>query len=220
MVVRIGTPFEYPFDRHLKVIRIKITCITCRTAKEKNKTAGKFVDRSISPLPNPPSGQPSKISNKLMPGALRSQSPSQGGRPPKKKKKVNREAAVVKEETTTSLQVASHDPVTQQDVGGGQHKVKFDRPKPPSSSYTTSRASFSSSLSSSESDMEEVSMPTIALGNSTMATMAPADGDSMLGAMKRQKSSDHDSSSSASDSSSSESQSDDDSDEVIYITCE
>lgn len=179
------------------------------------------MDRSISPLPNPPSGQPSKISNKLMPGALRSQSPSQGGRPPKKKKKVNREAAaVVKEETTTSLQVASHDPVTQQDVGGGQHKVKFDRPKPPSSSYTTSRASFSSSLSSSESDMEEVSMPTIALGNSTMATMAPADGDSMLGAMKRQKSSDRDSSSSASDSSSSESQSDDDSDEVIFITCE
>ena len=144
----------------------------------------------------------------------------QGDRPPKKKKKVNHEAAVVKEETTTSLQVASHDPVTQQDVGGGQHKVKFDRPKPPSSSYTTSQASFSSSLSSSESDMEEVSMPTIALGNSTMATMAPADGDSMLGAMKRQKSSDRDSSSSASDSSSSESQSDDDSDEVIYITCE
>ena len=146
---------------------------------------------------------------------MRSQSPSQSGRPPKKKKRVNYDAAVVKEETTTSLQVTSHDPVTQQDIGGGQHKVKFDRPKPPSSTYTTSRASFSSSLSSSESDMEEVSMPTIAHGNSTMITMSLTDSDGMLGAVKREKSSDHDSSSSPSDSSSSESQSDDDSDEVI-----
>ena len=58
----------------------------CRTTKEKNKTSGKFTDRSISPLPNPPSGQPMKLSNKLT-GPLRSQSPSQAGRPPKKKKK-------------------------------------------------------------------------------------------------------------------------------------
>ena len=172
------------------------------------------MDRSISPLPNPPSGQPSKISNKLTASALRSQSPSQSSRPPKKKKKVNYDAPVVKEETATSLQVTSHDPVTQQDLGSSQHKVKFDRPKPPSSSYATSQASFSSSLSSSESDMEEVSMPTIAHGNSTMITMGLVDSDGMLGAVKREKSSDHDSSSSASDSSSSESQSDDDSDEV------
>ena len=55
---------------------------------------------------------------------MRLQSPSQGDRPPKKKK-VNHEAAVIKEETTMSLQVASHDPVTQQDVGGGQHNMKF-----------------------------------------------------------------------------------------------
>ena len=59
---------------------------------------------------------------------MRLQSPSQGDRPPKKKK-VNHEAAVIKEETTMSLQVVSHDPVTQQDVGGGQHiyNMKFDR---------------------------------------------------------------------------------------------
>ena len=143
------------------------------------------MDRSISPLPNPPSGQPSKISNKLTASTLRSQSPSQSSRPPKKKKKVNYDAPVVKEETATSLQVTSHDPVTQQDLGSSQHRVKFDRPKPPSSSYATSQASFSSSLSSSESDMEEVSMPTIAHGNSTMITMGLGDSDGMLGAVER-----------------------------------
>ena len=166
------------------------------------------MDRSISPLPNPP-GPSLKLSNKLT-GTLRSQSPSQAGRPPKKKKKAGGET-VVKEETMTSLQVISHDPVVQQDVSSSHQKMKSDRPKPPS--YATSHASFSSSLSSSESDMEEVSMPTIAHGNSAMATAA---NGSMLGSLKkREKSSDHDSSSSGSDSGSSESQSDDDdSDEV------
>ena len=173
------------------------------------------MDRSISPLPNPPAGQSLKLSNKLT-GSLRSQSPSQAGRPPKKKKKASNKV-VIKEETTTSLQVISHDPVVQHDVSSGHHKVKPDRPKPQSSSYTTSHASFSSSLSSSESDMEEVSMPTIARGNNTMATAAPADGNNgMLGLLK--KSSDHESSSSGSDTSSSESQSDDDSDEVILMS--
>ena len=192
-----------------KGIRIKLTCVHCRTAKEKSKTSGKLMDRSISPLPNPPAGQSLKF-NKLT-GSLRSQSPSQAGRPPKKKKKASNKV-VLKEETTTSLQVTSHDPVMQQDVSSGHLKIKSDRPKPQSSSYTTSHASFSSSLSSSESDMEEVSMPTITYGNSTMVTAASADGNGMLGSLK--KSSDHDSSS-GSDTSSSESQSDDDSDEVI-----
>lgn len=167
------------------------------------------MDRSISPLPNLPS-QSLKLSNKLT-GSLRSQSPSQPGRPAKKKKK-----ATVKEKSPASLHVASHDPVTQQEAIVGQamvghHKMKSDRPKPPSSSYTTSQTSFSSSLSSSESDMEEVSMPTL----STMTTAAAAigDGNGMVGSLKRGKSSD--SSSSASNSSSSESQSDDDSDEVM-----
>ena len=167
-----------------------VTCTYHRTAKEKNKMSAKLMDRSISPLPNPPPpGQSTKYSNKLT-GSLRSQSPSQAGRPPKKKKK-----AVVKEDSTPSLQVASHDPVTQQDVSSDRHKTKSDRHKPPSS------------LSSSESDMEEVSMPTIPHGN-TMATASSGDGNGMI---KRT----HDSSS-ASDSSSSDSQSDDDdSDEVI-----
>lgn len=165
----------------------------------------KLMDRSISPLPNLPS-QSLKLSNKLT-GSLRSQSPSQPGRPAKKKKK-----ATIKEKSPASLHVASHDPVIQQKVIVGHHKMKSDRPKPPSSSYTTSQTSFSSSLSSSESDMEEVSMPTL----STMTTAAAAavgDGNGMVGSLKRGKSSD--SSSSASNSSSSESQSDDDSDEVI-----
>lgn len=191
--------------------------VNCRTAKEKNKVSGKLIDRSISPLPNPPSGQPLKLSNKLG-GPLRSHSPSQAGRPPKKKKKASTEA-VVKEETT-SLQMASHDPVSQPDVSSGHYqKMKSDRPKPPTSSYATSHASFSSSLSSSESDMEEVSMPTITHGNIAMTTIAPTDNNGMLGSLKRSKNSDHDSSSSASDTSSSESQSDDDSDEVYFIIC-
>ena len=169
------------------------------------------MDRSISPLPNPPGSQSLKLSNKLT-GTLRSQSPSQAGKPPKKKKKANNKV-VVKEETMTSLQVTSHDPIAQQEVSSSHHKVKPDRPKPQPSSYTTSHASFSSSLSSSESDMEEVSMPMITHGNSTIATAASADGNNgMLGSLKR--SSDHDSSSSGSNTSSSESQSDDDSDEV------
>ena len=109
----------------------------------------------------------------------------------------------------TSLQVISHDPVTQQDVSSSHHKMKPDCPKPPS--YTTSHASFSSSLSSSESDMDEVSMPTLTHGNSSMATSA---NGSMLGSLKKsEKSSDHDNSSSGSDTSSSESQSDDDDDD-------
>ena len=199
-----------------KGIRIKLTCVNCRTAKEKSKTSGKLIDRSISPLPNPPASQSLKLSNKLT-GTLRSQSPSQVGRPPKKKKKASNKV-VVKEETMTSLQVTSHDPIAQQEVSSSHHKVKPDRPKPQQSSYTTSHPSFSSSLSSSESDMEEVSMPMIAHGNSTIATAVSADGnDSMLGSLKK-RSSDHNSSSSGgSDTSSSESQSDDDddSDEVI-----
>lgn len=197
-----------------KGIRIKLTCVNCRTAKEKSKTSGKLMDRSISPLPNPPASQSLKLSNKLT-GTLRSQSPSQAGRPPKKKKKASNKV-VVKEETMSSLQVTSHDPIAQQEVSSSHHKVKPDRPKPHPSSYTTSHASFSSSLSSSESDMEEVSMPTITHGNSTIATAASADGNNgMLGSLKK-RSSDHDSSSSGSNTSSSESQSDDDdSDEVI-----
>ena len=179
-----------------------------RTVKEKSKTAGKLMDRSISPLPNPPSGQPLKLSNKLT-GPLRSQSPLQAGRPPKKKKK-----AVSSGEATASLQVASHDAVTQQDISGSHLKMKSDHAKPSSSSYHTSHASFSSSLSSSESDMEEVSMPTISHGNSTMTTTT-ADGNGMLGELVNREKSGHDSSSSASDTSSSDSQSDDDSDEVI-----
>lgn len=172
--------------------------------------AGKITDRSISPLPNPPSGQLTmKLSNKLTAGSLRSQSPSQAGKPPKKKKKANN-GPVVKEESTTLLQVTSHDPVTQHDVSRSHHKTKS---KLPLSSYTTSHASFSSSLSSSESDMEEVSMPTVTHSN-TMVTM-PAEGNDIVESMKGVKSSDHDSSSSSSDSSQSQSDDDDSDDEVI-----
>ena len=165
------------------------------------------MDRSISPLPNPPSGQPLKLSNKLT-GPLRSQSPLQAGRPPKKKK------AVSSVEVTASL-VASHDPVIQQDVSGSHHKMISDHHKPSSSSYHTSHtAAGFSSLSSCESDMEEVSMPTISHGNSTMRTTT-TDGNGTLGELVKREKSGHDSSSSASDTSSSDSQSDDDSDEVI-----
>lgn len=194
---------EATLERVINSVQLKVL----RTVKEKNKTAGKLMDRSISPLPNPPSGQPLKLSNKLT-GPLRSQSPLQAGRPPKKKKK-----AVSSGEATASLQVASHDPVTQQDVSGSHLKMKSDHPKPSSSSYHTSHASFSSSLSSSESDMEEVSMPTISHGNSTIVTTA--DGNGMLRELVKREKSGHDSSSSASDTSSSDSQSDDDSDEVV-----
>jgi len=181
--------------------------IICRTARERTKMTGKITDRSISPLPNPPS---IKLSNKLAAGSFRSQSPSQAGKPPKKKKKANN-GPVVKEESTALLQVTSHDPVTHQDVSRSHHKTKSDHPKPPSSSYTTSHASFSSSLSSSESDMEEVSMPTVTHGN--IMVTAPAEGNDLVETMKGN--SNHDSSSSSSASDSSESQSDDDDDEVM-----
>ena len=189
-------------------------CILRRPAKERSKVPAKMPDRSISPLPNPPTGHSLKLPNKLT-NTSRSQSPSVGGRPPKKKKKTATVSGVTVKEDTIPVAV----PVTQEPVAllpdtSSSSKSKSDASKP-STHPTAPVSSLSSSLSSSDSELEEVtgiSMPTITPGN--MVATAAAHGNN-VGMAKRGRGYDGSSSSSGSDSGGSSSGSASDSDEVI-----
>lgn len=173
----------------------------------------KVPDRSISPLPNPPTGHSLKLPNKLT-NTSRSQSPSVGGKPPKKKKKTTPAVS----EVTVKEDVPVVAPVTQEPMllPSDATKSKLDTSKQPTHSAAMV-SSLSSSLSSSDSELEEVtaiSMPTIPPSNLGVAA-ATAHGNN-VGVTKRGRSSeDGSSSSSGSDSGGSSSGSISESDEVM-----
>ncbi|XP_065896602.1 ELL-associated factor 1-like [Dysidea avara] len=199
---------EATLERVTNTVQLKVL----RPAKERSKVPAKMPDRSISPLPNPPTGHSLKLPNKLT-NTSRSQSPSVGGRPPKKKKKTATVSGVTVKEDTIPVAV----PVTQEPVAllpdtSSSSKSKSDASKP-STHPTAPVSSLSSSLSSSDSELEEVtgiSMPTITPGN--MVATAAAHGNN-VGMAKRGRGYDGSSSSSGSDSGGSSSGSASDSDE-------